>query len=87
MTPKRCPKCDTQGACMDSRQVAEYVRRRYRCRNAECGCGWTTAEFFVEHSTGSNGFKIRNYIDRQEKDAMRRVLENVVGKLLEGLRG
>jgi transcriptional regulator NrdR family protein len=27
--------------------MGDYVRRRYHCKNTDCGSAWTTAEVFV----------------------------------------
>lgn len=41
-----CPKCGETASCIDSRLVARYRRRRYKC--LECGTRFSTREIMVE---------------------------------------
>lgn len=77
-SPKFCPKCLKQGQCHDSRQVKDYVRRRYHC---ECGVTWTTAEFFVSEGDSGDKHKIRRYRDGQAKTAARDLLQRLQNEL------
>lgn len=64
MSVKCCSRCQKQGRCHDSRQMRDYVRRRYHC---ECGHTWTTAEFLVEEGDSRDKYKVRHYRERQAK--------------------
>lgn len=46
--PKICVACNLQGDCIETRQHAHHVRRRYEC--AGCGWRWTTAELRLEET-------------------------------------
>lgn len=81
MKVKACPKCSKQGLCHDSRQVSDYVRRRYHCVTPGCGTTWTTAEFFVEIGESRDKRKIRHYRERQAKQAASAILARLQSEL------
>lgn len=70
MSCKNCPICGLQGSAYDSRQMKEYVRRRYRCT---CGRRWTTAEFLVADETNNNE-KVQQFLKRKGFEAAREAL-------------
>lgn len=77
MSVKQCPKCGIQGQCTDSRQMSDYVRRRYHCRESGCGHSWTSAEFLISEGDNKGGCKVKRYFVAKEREAMNRAIDRL----------
>lgn len=77
MSVKHCPKCQQQGAVVDSRHFPHYVRRRYACRNIVCKHRWTSEEFLISEGKHRNT-NLPLYLQQRNQLATKRLIDRLL---------